>query len=187
MRPPCGGKTVQREGDAVITTLDAGTTHLMSRDFRVLVHQRDLSPGIRPQDKMQLFVMSFDPASHPGTFPIIVRAFWLRESRTVIVEHSLEEQVEWRGFGGAPNIYTFSDLEIRRIEERLPKLVVQALSKSEIIETGGDVTVWHHRLGFGGNPYDGPGERAHPNWAIRRALGLEMRLDRGTGETATPA
>lgn len=171
----------------MIITLDAGTTHLLQREFRVQVHRRDLAAEIQPQDKMQLFAVSFDPISEPGTFPIIVLTFWLRESRTVIVQYSLEEQVEWRGFGSRPNSYTFSDLELQRIEERLPELVTQALSRARIDDTGGAVTVWRHRLGLGMNSNEGMGQRAHQDWAIRRALGLTMRLDTGPDGVALSA
>ncbi len=171
----------------MITTLDAGTAQLLQREFQVRVHRRDLAPGIRPQDKMQVLAVSFDPTGKPETFPIIVRAFWLRESRTVIVQYSLEEQVEWRSHWYAPNSVTFSDHEIRRIEERLPELVTHALSKAGVSGTDGAVTVWCHRFGFGVNGNAGPNDRAHQDWPIRRALGLEMRLDRGTGEAITSA
>lgn len=173
--------------DAVITTLDAGKAQLLQREFQVRVHLRDLAAGIQPQDKMQVLAVSFDPTSELGTLPIIVLTFWLRESRTVIVQYSLEEQVEWRVPWYTPNSVTFSDHEIRTIEKRLPELVTQALFKVGVSGTGGAVTVWCHQFGFGANGDEGPNDRAHQDWPIRRALGLEMRLDRGTGGTVAPS
>jgi len=173
----------------VITTLDAGTARLVSREFRVRVHQRDLSAGIQPQDKMQVWAVSFDPTGDPGTLPIIVRAFWLRESRTVIAQYSLEEQVEWRGFWSAPNRVSFSGTEMRSIEARLPDLVVQALVRAGVEGVDGEtgaVTVWGHRFGVAMNRNEAMGERAHHDWAIRRVLDLEMRLGGGASGTADP-
>jgi hypothetical protein len=70
----------------MILTRFGGTVRVHGRSFMAQVHQRELAPDVRSQDKMQVFAVSFEPTHEPGTFPVIVLAFWLRESRTVVVQ-----------------------------------------------------------------------------------------------------
>ncbi|MGI4792247.1 MAG: hypothetical protein ACRYFS_25765 [Janthinobacterium lividum] len=159
----------------MILTRSGGTVRVQGRPFKVQVHSRELVPGVQPQDAMQVLAVSFEPTEKPGIFPVIVLAFWLRESRTVIVQYSLEEQVEYRGRGGLETGYTFSMPDIVHIENRLPEFVAQALSTAGIDMAGFTIVSRRQSIGIGMN--DGPtiGGVPYQDWAIRRALGIVTR------------
>lgn len=159
----------------MILTRSGGTVWVQGRPFKAQVNQRELTPGIRPQDKMQVFAVSFEPIQKLGTFPVIVLAFWLRESRTVIVQYSLEEEVQYRGRWCLETGSTFSMPDIVHIENRLPNLVAQALSAAGVDMAGFTVVSRRQSIGLGTNEGVIIGGMPYQDWAIRRALGLDTR------------
>ena len=120
-----------------LTVLDAGFVYAQGELFRAEVITRPLDKGIKPQDEMTLYQISFCQSWSPGgneaiereTRPITLRVLVLHKAKRILVQYSLHVPDR------RDSMHSLQDDVALGIEPHLGSLARQAMSQAGLSVT----------------------------------------------------